>query len=101
MIHNNDRPTTLVVIDKETKKETIFASFTPESIKFAREQFQKNMETIGVQIPPQQRKDFQSRSVVYLNNKDPEKRKLFERAFREIYYPLHLPKDEYQWRSNL
>jgi hypothetical protein len=56
------------------------------------------MKTIGITIPPDYRPSFDDKSVVYLEK---ENHQLFIRAFRDIYYHFHLPKNQYRWKESV
>ena len=63
------------------------------SIHFNDPLLETQMKTIGILIPPSQRKHFQDRTVVKLT--DPQ----FLEAFEKYYIPLNLDKGPYIWKE--
>ena len=49
------------------------------------------MEEIGIQIPFFIQKQYLNRSVIKLDDK------LFQKAFKEVYYPFVLDETKYKW----
>jgi len=84
----------LVHFSEVDPKQTLIAHIEGGKVFFMQERLQKIMQNYGINIPPNERKDYGGESIVYLKNEGDD---VFETAFRQIYYKLHLPKNEYQW----
>lgn len=91
--HTSMLPPYLVCVDGDRVTEIVHIE--DGAIIFMEERLKNIMQKYGIQIPPGQRKDFEGKSVVYLQDR------LFERAFREVYFHLQMPKDLYVWNQNL
>lgn len=76
------------------KPNYLVAEFQENKLVFMEKTLRKIMENIGIQIPPSERVNYEMRTIVALNS---ENNDLFEKAFRNIYYRYHMPKDEYKW----
>ena len=59
---------------------------------FHNKYLEKEMKEIGIVIPDFLRGDFQGRAVIKLDDD------LFNRAFKDVFYPLHMDSSKYQWR---
>lgn len=55
---------------------------------------EQSMKKQGILIPPFKRDDFGGKTVVRLGDKD------FQKAFKEIYYPLSMNPRTYQWQED-
>lgn len=82
----------LVHFDQKTQE--LIVHFEKGKLVFMMPRLKSIMLTIGIQIPPPERKNYEGRTVVRLENGSDS---LFEKAFRNIYFKLHMPKDEYKW----
>ena len=51
------------------------------------------MVNLGIQIPPDSRPDYEFKAVVYHSDGA-----LFEKAFKNVYYHLHMKKNIYHWK---
>jgi len=91
---NTINPPYLFSISHHPSPNILVAHIENGRILFMQEMLKDIMQKYGINIPPSERENYEGRSIVYLQDDD---NKLFEKAFRAIYYPLHMPKDEYQW----
>lgn len=76
-------------------QDLLVAHIENGQVYFMEERLKEIMKNYGIQIPSSEIKNFEGKSVIYLKE---DGNQLFEKAFRSIYYHLHMPKDEYQWR---
>src|SRR6266404_5245436 len=53
-----------------------------------------SMRKQGIIIPPAFRKDFSDKSIIRLNDVN------FQKAFKEIYYPLSFNQQTFQWKDS-
>src|SRR5262249_6314486 len=81
-------------IDSTSQK---VAQFDNGKVIFMQPRLRKIMETNGIHIPPNERKDYGNIDIIWLKDNGDL---FFEKAFRSIYYRLHMPKDEYIWLEN-
>lgn len=79
----------------EEPEDKLFLSFENGKFTCYNSLFKKVMENQGIQIPPSFASTFNGSRKIY-----PTEEALFEKAFREIYFPLHMPKNEYYWSNN-
>ena len=85
------------LVYRDESRVTKIAHIEDGTIIFMEERLKRVMQKYGIQIPPAQREDFEGKSVVYLQ--DSGENRLFERAFRKVYFHLHMPKDVYIWKD--
>lgn len=94
-VTNNNSNEYLVRISHGIPAENI-AHFKNDKLVFMNERLKQIMSNTGIQIPPGERDTYQNKGKIYLGEASDE---LFTKAFKEVYYRLSLPKDEYQWQS--
>lgn len=80
----------------EPTGDSLFLSFQEGKFECVNALFRKVMENQGIKIPPNLTSEFAGRRTIY-----PEEEGLFEKAFREVYFPLYMPKNEYYWAKGL
>ena len=78
----------------DQKNQELIVHFEKGKLVFMLPRFKIIMQANGIKIPPSERKNYEDRTVVWLENGSDS---LFEKAFRNIYFELHMPKDEYKW----
>lgn len=94
-VNSNNYNDYLVRVSHGLSVENI-AHFKNNELVFMDERYRQIMSNIGIQIPPGERANYQNKGKIYLGDVSDE---LFKRAFKEVYYKLSLPKDEYKWQS--
>lgn len=96
--HTNHLPPYLISIGHNQFPNVLVAHIENGRVIYMQELLKKTMQNYGVEIPPNERKNYEDKVIVYLSG---DEDKLFERAFRNIYYTLHMSKDEYKWSDKV
>ena len=65
--------------------------FQGEEVKFNDNYMQREMEEIGIQIPHLLQGEYKNKRVIKLTDD------LFQKAFKEVYYPLVLDETRFKW----
>lgn len=76
-----------------TKTGFIVVEFKEGRAEFHDRFLEAEMKETGILIPSIMAQDFESKEVIFLG--DP----LFEKAFIEVYYPLCVANNVYQWQK--
>lgn len=80
----------------QIREHQLVAHIEDGEVLYMQDRLKAIMQKYGIQIPPGERKKYEGKSIVYLQG---SKDSLFEKAFRDIYFQLHMPKNEYEWVS--
>lgn len=75
------------------KTGLIVVEFKEGKVEFHDRFLEAEMRETGILIPPMMGQNFENKEVVFLG--DP----LFEKAFIEVYYPLCIANNIYQWQK--
>lgn len=65
--------------------------FRGDEVVFHNKFLEKEMRLLGIPIPNGLRGDFEGQDTVYLESKN------FQRAFKEIYYPVAMGSHLFRW----
>ena len=76
------------------KTKCVLVEFHNDRAIFHDRFLERQMKLRGIAIPPHLREQYEQKTFVKLN--DP----LFQKAFKEIYYPTYLSSRSYEWREN-
>ncbi len=79
------------LVNKNT--DYVVVEFNDGKATFNDKYFELMFKERGIVVPPAKQKEFQNKRVIFLN--DP----LFEKAFREIFYPHAMDRSTYQWKE--
>lgn len=77
-----------------TKTGHVLIEFQDNAVQFHSPFLEKTLRNEGVLIPPAMRSEFDGKEVVFVE--DP----LFQKAFREIYWPFYMQQanSSYEWQ---
>lgn len=76
-----------------TRTAFVVVEFQEGKVHFNDRFLETEMRESGILIPPILKDEFEGKEVIYLN--DP----LFEKAFKEVYYPFCIAHSLYQWQE--
>lgn len=87
---NQGEPVKLI----NTRTGFVVVEFQNGKIQFNDRFLEKEMKETGILIPPILEEEFAGNKVIFLG--DP----LFEKAFKEVYYPFCIANSLYQWQDS-